>query len=207
MQGQLWIVAAPSGGGKTSLIAETKRVLDDVVESVSYTTREHRNGEIDGVHYHFVTKETFAAMKEAGDFLESAEVFHNFYGTSETYVNELIAQGFYVILSIDWQGALQVKSKRPDVKTVFLLPPSLSALRERLEKRGQDFPDIVRERMIEAKEQISHYCEFDFVIVNDDFNRAAKDLQHLILAQRLERKRQQSEIDELFAALEAETIF
>ncbi|MBR1376043.1 MAG: guanylate kinase [Cardiobacteriaceae bacterium] len=204
MQGQLWIVAAPSGGGKTSLIAETRRVLNNVVESVSYTTREHRNGEINGVHYHFVTKEVFAVMKEKGDFLEYAEVFHNYYGTSESYIDGLLNQGLDVILSIDWQGAQQVRKKRSDVKTVFLLPPSLSALRERLEKRGQDFPDIVEKRMIEAKEQISHYKEFDFVIINDDFNVAAKNLQCIIQAHRLERKRQNNEIELLIKKLETD---
>ncbi|SUO95140.1 guanylate kinase [Suttonella ornithocola] len=194
MKGQLWIVAAPSGGGKTSLIAAAKNALSNVVESVSHTTRERRNGEIDGTHYHFVTKEAFSALREAGDFLEHADVFHHAYATSGKQVDALLSAGNDVILSIDWQGAEQVRVKRPDVKTVFLLPPSLAALRERLMRRGQDDAAVVNSRMAEAKEQISHYKDFDYIIINDDFNRAASELQSLIIAARLERQRLQEDL-------------
>lgn len=197
MKGQLWVVAAPSGGGKTSLIAQTCRQLPKVVESVSHTTRERRNGEIEGLHYYFVTKETFAAMREAGDFLEFADVFHHSYATSGKQVDKLLNEGYDVILSIDWQGAEQVRQKRSDVKTIFLLPPSLETLRERLIKRGQDKADVVEKRMAQASEQISHYKDFDYIIVNDHFERAAKELQAIIIASRLERERCQQELQTL----------
>lgn len=189
MKGQLWIVAAPSGGGKTSLIGEAVRVLDGVVESVSHTTRECRPGEEDGVHYHFVSKEIFDDLVAKGDFLEWAQVFQHAYGTSGAKVDELLDAGYDVILNIDWQGAQQVKAKRPDTRMVFLLPPSLDALRERLTKRGQDSDAVVEKRMAQATEQIGHWREFEYVIVNDDFERAARELQGLILADRLKRER------------------
>lgn len=203
MKGQLWIVAAPSGGGKTSLIAQVKSTLPDVVESISHTTRERRNGEIDGVHYHFVNAETFATMRAAGDFLESAEVFHHAYATAARQVDTLLAKGCDVILSIDWQGAEKVRAKRSDVNSVFLLPPSLNALRERLTRRGQDKSDVVGKRMAEAEEQIAHYHDFDYVIINDDFNRAAAELRAVIVASRLERERRKPELEALLTQLKS----
>ena len=201
MQGQLWIVAAPSGGGKTSLIAEAVRVLDDVVESVSHTTRPARPGEIEGVHYFFVPPERFQAMIDADGFLEYAQVFHNAYGTAAAQVDALLAAGKDVILSIDWQGAQQVMRRRPQTRTVFLLPPSLDVLRARLTARGQDNPAIVAQRMAEAEEQISHYREFEFVIVNEDFQRAAAELQALILCDRLRRARCEADLQPLLKRL------
>lgn len=201
MKGQLWIVAAPSGGGKTSLIAAVKNALPNVVESISHTTRKCRNGEINGVHYYFVTKEAFAAMRDAGDFLEYADVFHHAYATSSKQVDALLEAGNDVILSIDWQGAEQVRAKRSDVKTVFLLPPSLDALRERLERRGQDNPEVVEKRMVQASEQISHYKDFDYIIINDDFNRAALELQMIISSSRLKRVRCQEDLTNLLGVL------
>ncbi len=201
MQGQLWIVAAPSGGGKTSLIAEAVRVLDDVVESVSHTTRAARPGEVEGVHYFFVEHAQFQAMIDADGFLEYAQVFHNAYGTAAASVDTLLAAGKDVILSIDWQGAQQVMQRRPQTRTVFLLPPSLDVLRARLTARGQDNPAIVAQRMAEAEEQISHYREFEFVIVNEDFQRAAGELQALILCDRLRRARCEADLQPLLKRL------
>ena len=202
MKGQLWIVAAPSGGGKTSLIGEAVRVLDDVVESVSHTTRECRPGEVPGVHYHFVSDEAFAALVEQGDFLEWARVFAHCYGTSGAAVDALLAAGKDVILNIDWQGAAQVKAKRPQTRMVYLLPPSLQALRERLGKRGQDSSAVVDKRMAEAKAQIAHWREFEYVIVNEDFSRAAQALQGLIVADRLRRERCEEDLQDLLARLQ-----
>lgn len=204
MKGQLWVVAAPSGGGKTSLIKATCDQLLKVIQSVSHTTREQRNGEEEARDYYFVTKETFAALREAGEFLEYADVFHNSYGTSAKKVDELLELGYDVILSIDWQGAQQVRQKRDDVKTIFLLPPSLDVLRDRLIRRGQDKPEVVEKRMAQASEQISHYQEFDYVIVNDDFNRAAKEMQAIITASRLKRQRRQEDLQALISSLNAE---
>ncbi|WP_314065340.1 guanylate kinase [Cardiobacterium hominis] len=201
MQGQLWIVAAPSGGGKTSLIAEAVRTLDNVVESVSHTTRAARPGEVEGVHYYFVEPVQFQAMIDADGFLEYAQVFHNAYGTAAASVDALLAAGKDVILSIDWQGAQQVMARRPDTRSVFLLPPSLEALRERLTARGQDNPAIVAQRMAEAEEQISHYRAFEFVIVNEDFQRAAGELQALILCDRLRRTRREADLQPLLRQL------
>ena len=201
MQGQLWIVAAPSGGGKTSLIAEAVRVLDDVVESVSHTTRAARPGEVEGVHYFFVPPERFQAMVDADGFLEYAQVFHNAYGTAAASVDALLAAGKDVILSIDWQGAQQVMRRRPQTRTVFLLPPSLDVLRARLTARGQDNAAVVEKRMAEAEEQISHYREFEFVIVNEDFQRAAGELQALILCDRLRRARCEADLQPLLKRL------
>lgn len=189
MKGQLWIVAAPSGGGKTSLIAAVKKSLPHVVESISHTTRERREGEIEGVHYFFVSQAHFDALREKDDFLEYAQVFHHAYGTSGARVQELLDKGNDVILSIDWQGADQVRARRPDVKSVFLLPPSLDTLRERLMRRGQDHLDVVEKRMAEAEEQISHYKDFDYVIVNDVFDKALEELKALIISSRLKRER------------------
>ena len=201
MKGQLWIVAAPSGGGKTSLIAEMIRSVDDVVESVSHTTRACRPGEEDGVHYHFIDQQCFDALAEAGDFLEYAQVFHYAYATSGAQVDSLLNAGKDVILSIDWQGAEQVIKKRPDTKSVFLLPPSLEALRERLTKRGQDNAEVVEKRMAEAESQISHFSSFDYIIVNDDFERAANELRCLLLSARLERQRRESDLKPLLERL------
>lgn len=201
MKGQLWIVAAPSGGGKTSLIGEAVRVLENVVESVSHTTRERRPGEEQGVHYHFVEAADFEALVAQGDFLEWAQVFQHAYGTSGAKVDALLAAGKDVILNIDWQGAQQVKAKRPDTRMVFLLPPSLQALRERLTQRGQDSEAVVEKRMAQAVEQIGHWREFEYVIVNDDFSRAAQALQGLIVADRLRRERCQEDLQDLLARL------
>lgn len=201
MRGQLWIVAAPSGGGKTSLIAEAVRTLDNVVESISHTTRAARPGEIEGVHYYFVSPERFQAMITNDGFLEYAQVFHNAYGTAAAQVDTLLAAGKDVILSIDWQGARQVMARRPDTRSVFLLPPSLDTLRERLTARGQDNPAVVEKRMAEAEEQISHYHAFEYIIVNKEFAKAAGELQALIQGDRLRRTRREQDLQPLLTRL------
>lgn len=196
-QGQLWIISAPSGGGKTSLIAEITRKMPEVVKSISHTTRPRRNGEIDGQHYYFVTPDIFASMKAHDEFLESAQVFHHAYGTSRNAVLSKINEGFDVILNIDWQGAQQVRQRFPEVKSIFLLPPSLEALQERLERRGQDCPEVIADRMEDARNQISHYVEFDYVLINDDFQKTAEQLMAIINASRQTLTRMQATLSEL----------
>lgn len=200
-RGLLWIVAAPSGGGKTSLIADLVENLPDVVESISYTTRPRRPREVDGRDYYFITPAEFQKMKDEDAFLENEHVFHHDYGTSRAKVEAWRQAGKDVILNIDWQGAESVRQRCPDVRSVFILPPSLDALRERLTQRGQDQCDVVEQRMQEASSQISHYKNFDYLILNDDFHRAAHELKALIIAARLERSRQEKKFSTLLQDL------
>ena len=185
MNATLYIVAAPSGAGKTSLVKELVDQDEQIMVSVSNTTREMRPGEVDGVHYNFTEVEAFKAMVAEGKFLEHAQVFDNFYGTSSDWVKARLAEGIDVILEIDWQGARQVKEAFPAAVGIFILPPSRSALEERLRGRGQDGEDIIARRMQDAKSEISHYDEFDFVVVNDVFDEALEDLRTIIHARRL----------------------
>ncbi|MEQ9565115.1 MAG: guanylate kinase, partial [Pseudomonadales bacterium] len=157
--------------------------------SVSHTTRAKRPGEQDGVNYNFVDKQTFADLIQAGDFLEHAQVFGNFYGTSESWVRETLAAGYDVILEIDWQGAAQVRKIIPETVGIFILPPSREILRERLTNLGQDGIDVIEQRMSEARDEISHYSEADDVIVNDDFQTALQELQAIILSADLSNKK------------------
>jgi guanylate kinase len=187
MSGNLYIVSAASGAGKTSLVKALVGSTEDIVVSVSSTTRPPRPGEEDGVHYHFVSRETFQAMFEAGDFLEHAQVFDNYYGTSRGPVERHLAQGMDVILEIDWQGARQVRSKRPDSIGIFVLPPSRQALEQRLRGRGQDDEEVIRRRMREAVTEMSHYDEFDYLVMNHDFDTALGDLLTIVRSQRLRR--------------------
>ncbi|MEE4175467.1 MAG: guanylate kinase [Xanthomonadales bacterium] len=179
-RGQLFIVAAPSGAGKTSLV--NALVADDprLVISVSYTTREPRPGETDGVHYHFVTAGAFERRREAGEFLEDAEVFGHWYGTHRQTTEAILDAGQDVILEIDWQGARQVKESFPDCRSIFILPPSVEALRERLGARAQDSEAVIERRMAQARDELSHCEEFDFVVINDDFGEALDELKALI---------------------------
>ena len=206
MKGQLWIVSAPSGGGKTTLIREACQRIPSVVESVSFTTRQRREEEIEGFHYHFVSKEEFLERLDKGDFLEHAEVFSNLYGTSESYVNELLQEGLDVILCIDWQGARQIRTKRADALSIFVLPPSIAALKQRLMSRNQDKLEVIEKRMSLAKEQISHYKDFDFVIINDDFEKAAAQMQSIIKAERLRKKRKTEDLDNFVKKLYEENL-
>lgn len=189
--GNLFTISAPSGAGKTSLVNALLPLLSDVKVSVSHTTRAKRPGETDGVNYHFVDMSEFLRMLEQGDFLESAEVFGNRYGTSQRWVKETLAKGVDVILEIDWQGAEQVRRLLPDTVSVFILPPSRSALEQRLNGRGQDSADVIKKRMDAAIDEMSHYPEADYVIVNDDFQTALAELRSIFVAERLQLDHQQ----------------
>ncbi|GMR20097.1 MAG: guanylate kinase [Gammaproteobacteria bacterium] len=177
MAGTLYILSAPSGGGKSSLAQALVESSDDVGISVSHTTRAPRPGERNGVHYHFVDKETFEAMVAAGDFLEYAQVFDHYYGTTRAAVESLLAQGKNVLLDIDWQGMRGIKAQLPEAKSIFILPPSREELENRLRSRGQDSDEIIARRMRDAVSEMRHYDEFDYVLVNDDFDLALRDLR------------------------------
>jgi guanylate kinase len=185
MTGNLFIVCAPSGAGKTSLVAELLKTDAGIKLSVSYTTRAPRRGEVNGREYHFVSKEKFEAMAARGEFLESALVHDNFYGTSQAWIAEQRAAGSDILLEIDWQGAAQVRRVFPDVIGIFILPPSFETLVSRLNTRAQDSPEIIARRLSNARDEISHVAEFDYVIINDTFGDAVKDLVAVVRAQRL----------------------
>ena len=180
--GALFVVAAPSGAGKTSLVNALVANDDRLRLSVSYTTRPQRPGEIDGEHYHFTTTESFQRRRQADEFLECAEVFGNCYGTHRATTEAMLARGLDLLLEIDWQGARQVRDAFPACHSIFILPPSLGALAERLGNRGQDSAEVIAARMAEAQAEISHCGEFDHVVVNDDFDSALNDLTRLIQA-------------------------
>lgn len=189
MSGKLFTVSAPSGAGKTSLVNALVEKQAGVSISVSHTTRPMRPGEVDGVNYNFVDKAKFEQMIEAGDFLEHAEVFGNFYGTSASWVQNTLSVGTSVILEIDWQGAQQVRALMPDTQGIFILPPSREVLRERLTNRGQDADSVIDARMAEAKAEISHYGDADYLIINDDFDTALSELEDIIQQRNLNSKR------------------
>ncbi|OOF65626.1 guanylate kinase [Rodentibacter sp. Ppn85] len=195
-QGNLYVVSAPSGAGKSSLISallESNSSTQKMV-SVSHTTRAPRPGEIDGVHYYFVSKEEFESLIKQDLFLEYATVFGgNYYGTSLSAIQENLAKGIDVFLDIDWQGAQQIRKKVANVKSIFILPPSLPELERRLIGRGQDSEAVIMERMAKAKNEISHYDEYDYVIINDNFEQALADLQSILRAERLTKNYQQTE--------------
>jgi guanylate kinase len=190
--GKLYIISAPSGAGKTSLVKQLRAETSDLAVSVSHTTRAMRPGETDAVDYFFVAVEQFKTMIAEQAFLEHAQVFDNFYGTAQQTVETNLAQGLDVILEIDWQGAAQVKRMLPDCVSIFILPPSIEVLCQRLQNRGQDNEEIIARRMRDAVTEMSHYPEFDYLIVNDDFNLALNQLKSIIIANRLQQKRQQS---------------
>lgn len=180
MSGDLFILSAPSGGGKSSLAMTLVEQSQDIEVSVSYTTRAPRPGEVDGEHYHFVSVDDFKKLLAEDQFLEHAEVFDNFYGTTHAAVKESLAQNKHVLLDIDWQGMRSIKEKIPDATSIFILPPSREALRERLQSRGQDDEQSIFRRMQEAVSEMQHYSEFDYIVVNDNFNLALADLQAII---------------------------
>lgn len=190
MSGNLFIVWAPSGAGKSSLIAALLEKDLNVRQSVSFTTRAPREGEVEGKHYHFVTHEVFQRMIASGDFLEHAEVYGNFYGTSKKWIDHAMQNGFDVVMAIDWQGAQQIHKIFPDIVGVFILPPSLELLRQRLTARGQDSADVIERRLASAHEDMSHLGEFDYVIINQVFADAVGDLLAIFRSQRLKREAQ-----------------
>ncbi len=185
MSGNLFIVCAPSGAGKTTLVDALLKADSGIRLSVSYTTRQPRAGEVDGREYHFVSQEKFQEMSAAGAFLESALVHGNYYGTSQPWINDQRAAGADILLEIDWQGAAQVRKMMPDAIGIFILPPSFEALVSRLNKRAQDPPDVIARRIAGAREEISHVSEFKYVIINDKFDEAVKDLVSIVRARRL----------------------
>ncbi len=199
--GTLFTVSAPSGAGKTSLVNALAGRRDGLRISVSHTTRPRRPGERDGVNYHFVSDAEFEAMASRGAFLERALVFGNHYGSSREWVDRQLAQGHDAILEIDWQGASQVKRLVPACISIFVLPPSRAALRERLQIRGQDDDSVIAARMAQATEEIRHYHEADFLVVNDDFEEALADLDCIVRNHRLRTEKQTSRWHDLLAEL------
>jgi guanylate kinase len=199
--GTLYIVSAPSGAGKTSLIKALLEAQPQIRVSVSHTTRSMRPGEVDGVNYHFVQREQFIEMLEQDEFLEHAEVFSNLYGTSQQRIEATLKQGFDLILEIDWQGAQQVRRLMPLAKSIFILPPTPEALRQRLNNRGQDSEAIIDERMREAVSEMSHYVEYDYLVINDDFTSALDDLKAVFRANQLLQAPQQQRFSALLCQL------
>ena len=189
--GTLYTVSAPSGAGKTSLVNALIERTRNLRVSVSHTTRPMRPGEEDGINYHFVDEKAFTLMLERAEFLEHAQVFGNYYGTSQAWVEQQLVAGTDVILEIDWQGARQVKRLMPQTQAIFILPPSRETLIQRLTARGQDNSAIIAARAAEAVEEMSHYVESDFLVVNSDFGQALQELQAIVSCQRLRLDRQQ----------------
>jgi guanylate kinase len=190
VRGSLFTVVAPSGAGKTSLVAKLLEREPNLHLSVSYTTRAPREGERDGRDYHFVPRSRFEEMIGSADFLEHAEVYGNYYGTSRRWIEEQLEQDHDVLLEIDWQGAQQVRRLFPHMVGIFILPPSIAELRRRLEGRGKDSPETIARRMESAQEDISHVLEFEYIIVNESFETAVADLIAVVRASRLARARQ-----------------
>jgi len=200
-QGTLFTVSAPSGAGKTSLVKALVESLTDIRVSVSHTTRSIRPGETDGINYHFVSHDAFSSLVAEGDFLEHAQVFTNYYGTSKSWVRDTLLSGTDVILEIDWQGAQQVRRQVPEAVGVFILPPSREALLLRLTGRGQDDESVIQARMAEAESEISHYVETDYLVVNDVFEQALTEFRAIVLAQRQKLEKQQQKHQSLLTSL------
>ena len=200
-RGNLFILSAPSGAGKSSLINALLAKHSDMKVSVSHTTRSPRPGEANGVHYHFVNVDEFKSLIEKNDFFEWAQVFDNYYGTSKQAIEEQLAAGIDVFLDIDWQGARQVRDLVADVETIFILPPSKAELESRLNNRGQDSQEVIAGRMAQAQSETSHFNEYDYVVVNDDFATALKEIETIVLAKRLSLQSQVIRHQELLTDL------
>ncbi|NOS74850.1 MAG: guanylate kinase [Methyloglobulus sp.] len=199
--GKLYIISAPSGAGKTSLVRQLITEVDGLIVSISHTTRPIRPGEIHGEDYYFVSPIEFQSLLNKRALLEHASVFDNFYGTAKTTVETSLNKGLDVILEIDWQGAQQIKNIRPDSLSIFILPPSTEILEQRLQNRGQDDDHVIARRMRDAVTEMSHYEEFDYILVNDAFERALTELKSIIIANRLTKDRQQHNLKQLISAL------
>ena len=204
--GSLFLISAPSGAGKTSLVdalikAANNSDSEKLCVSISHTTRPMRPGELDAVNYHFVSSKVFAQMVENKEFLEHAEVFGNNYGTSKAWVNQRLQQGCDVILEIDWQGADQVKQIMPEAVSIFILPPSLEALRARLTSRGQDDLSVIEKRMAEAVSELSHFAQADYLLINDNFEAALDGLMDIILGQYKPSTSDKTALDALLQSL------
>ena len=201
MTGNLFTVSAPSGAGKTSLVSALVEKMDGVRLSVSHTTRSQRSGEQDGVNYNFVSVSEFQAMVAATDFLEHAEVFGNYYGTSESWVRNALEQGNDVILEIDWQGAAQIRKQIPETSGIFILPPSQDVLKQRLQGRGQDSDEVIEQRMTQARDELSHYLEAEYLVVNDKFDGALDELCAIVTAKRAKIAKRSEEYADLISEL------
>lgn len=199
--GTLFIISAPSGAGKTSLVKQLLKELNNIQVSISHTTRLQRPGEIDGKDYFFVSKEQFESMISNQAFLEHAQVFDNQYGTARETVESNLSQGKDVILEIDWQGAEQVRSIFDQCLSIFIFPPSIEVLEQRLRNRGQDSEEIITKRMKAAVAEMQHYAEYDYLVVNDDFEQALFELKSVVISMRLKLERQQSQLAKLIQAL------
>lgn len=186
----MFIVSAPSGAGKTTLVRRAIADLQYLSVAVSHTTREKRPGEVEGEHYFYVTREQFEQMIDSDQFLEYADVFGNYYGTSMRSVNSALEQGLDIILEIDWQGAAQVRNKLAEVSSIFILPPSRNTLIERLRTRGQDSDEVIEKRTAEAVLEMRQYYLADFLIINDDFDQALEELKAVVLSHRVQKSRQ-----------------
>ena len=200
-KGTLFVISAASGAGKTSLVKSVLQQVSGVEVSVSHTTRAAREGEVDGVDYHFIDKTAFQAMVDGGEFFESATVFGNMYGTSRQHIQQQLKKGGDVILEIDWQGAQQIRHLMNDCRTIYIAPPSIAALRERLTSRGQDDESVISRRMQDAISEMSHYVEFDYLIINDDFDEARDNLAAIIMSNRMLHEHQQQKHAALLAKL------
>lgn len=199
--GHLFVIAAPSGAGKTSLVKALLAQEPSAQFSISYTTRKQRPTEVDGRDYHFVTHEQFAKMVAAGEFLEHAQVFDNFYGTARAQVEQLLARGANVILEIDWQGAQQIRQVMQDCRSIFILPPSRAELERRLRGRGTDDESVIQRRLHDAAGDMSHWAEFDYVVVNADFEQALAELKAIVLRQGEHLRAHRSALQPLVAEL------
>ncbi len=204
-QGILFVISAPSGAGKTSLVKELRLQMEGFSVSVSHTTRAMRKGELEGVDYYFTHPRAFEEMVSAGEFLEYAEVFGNYYGTAKTTVENVLLAGNDVVLEIDWQGARQVKAMMPNCRTIFILPPSREALWQRLQGRGQDDAGIIARRMRDAISEMSHFTEYDYLIVNDNFNEAVAEMRSIVVSSRLRTLNQSSRKKDLIISLLSQT--
>jgi guanylate kinase len=200
-RGKLFVIAAPSGAGKTSLVRALMQLRPALRFSISYTTRKQRPNERHSHDYFFVDKAEFERMAAAGDFLEHARVFDNYYGTSRKQVEQLLDEGQDVLLEIDWQGAQQIRRALPECHSVFVLPPSREALEQRLRGRGTDSDEVIARRLRDSLADLSHWNEFDYIVVNDDFDRATQELQAIVTGQGEHLRRERAELRELLARL------